>query len=190
VQFESQNYDLISGVPYETPFTDRIDHILKQREVAQRCNEKRKVDPICGKCPTPELEEERSEKEAEQRQREIEYWEGKMSPNERRAKRTLANILTGEVKDPNAASAIQEFPTKYPRRAEIAVVREKEIVKKREDRTRTQTAKVGCRYNNGRMKEVRDWDIISGREMEAGWDESVKMKPSPWEWCNTEWLSP
>jgi hypothetical protein len=49
-----------------------------------------------------------------------------------------------------------------------------------------QTAKVGRRYNNGRMRGVRDWDIISGREMKPGWDEGVKMTSELWEWFSIE----
>jgi hypothetical protein len=40
------------------------------------------------------------------------------------------------------------------------------------------------------MLEVRDWNIVSGDKMVPGWDESVKMKPSLWEWCEIEHLEP
>jgi hypothetical protein len=186
VQFESSNYDLISGVPYQAPFTARVDEIRKRREAAHLWDTQRKVDPVTDRFPSELLESQRIANDKAKRQRKVEYFEGKMSANERRAKKTLANIVTGEVKDESAAAAIQEFPRGNPKRAEIAIVREKEIVRRREDRARVQTAKVGCRYNNGRMKEVRDWDIISGSDMQPGWDESVKMRPGVWDWCSTE----
>jgi hypothetical protein len=186
VQFESSDYDLVSGVPYDKPFQATVDRLLKKRETAARCDARRRINPVSHRMPTEALEAHRVEAEALRRQREVAYFQAKMSENERRAKNTLVNIVTGDLKDAGSARAVREFPTERPMRAELAIDREREIVRGREERLRAQTAKVGCRYNNGRMLGVRDWDIISGREMTPGWDEGVKMKPELWEWCGIE----
>jgi hypothetical protein len=186
VQFESCDYDLVSGVPYESPFKATVDGILKKRETAGRCESQRRINPVSHRMPTDALEAHRTEAEALQRQHQVAYFQAKMSENERRAKNTLVNIITGDLKDEGSAHAVREFPTERPRRAELAIDRERDIVQGRAERVRAQRAKIGCRFNNGRMKGVRDWDIISGRRRVPGWDESVKMKPEMWDWCSTE----
>jgi hypothetical protein len=188
VQLESGDFDIVSGVPYEAPFKATVGHIMRKREAAARCQERKRPDPVSHRIPIAALEERRVQNEAARRQNTIDYFQAKMPSNERRAKNTFVNIVTGELKRPDAAAAVNDFPGSNPRKAEIALEREDDIVRRREEERRVQTARIGCRYNNGRMEEIRDWNIVSGAQTQPGWDESVKMKPSLWEWCEIERL--
>ncbi|OHT16229.1 hypothetical protein TRFO_41970 [Tritrichomonas foetus] len=187
-QMESEDYDIVTGIPHQTPYKATINNLLRQRERSKYVERNREFDPISNTYPSECLELKRATSELQQRQRELDYHFSKMSANEKRANKTLVNIITGEIKDENASKAINEFPTSDIRRCVKSKRLEAEIVERRENEVRARTAKVGCRYNNGRMKELRDWNIINGKEMKVGWDESVKMKPSIWTWCQSERL--
>ncbi|KAK8890308.1 hypothetical protein M9Y10_035081 [Tritrichomonas musculus] len=187
-QMESENYDIISGVPHQSPYKDTIQNILKQREYAKRMETKRDFDPISNTFPSESLENQRTTSELQTRKREVDYYTNKLFPNERRAKNTLVNIITGEVKNEEAAKAINEFPTSDTRRCVTALRLEKEIVERREKAQRSKSSQAACRFNNGRMKEIRNWNIISGESSKVGWNENVKMKPSIWTWCQAERL--
>lgn len=187
-QMESEDYDIISGVPHKSPYKATIQGILKQREYSKRMETKRDFDPISNTFPSEKLEEQRTTSELQTRQRELDYYSSKLSKNERRAKNTLVNIITGEVKCEEAAKAINEFPTSDTRRCVTALKLEKEIVERREKAQRSKSSMAACRFNNGRMKEIRNWNIISGEQAKVGWNENVKMKPSIWTWCQAERL--
>jgi hypothetical protein len=188
LQDSDARYDLISGAPSQTPFQSRIDQILRDREHAFLIDSRRKPDPLANRFPTAELDEAAGADEKARKQREFEYWQSKLSANERRAKNTFVNLITGELKDANAAKSITEFCGRSTKRSEVALEREKDIVAKRDEHARVAQTRIGYRYNNGRMLELRDWDIVNGRGLQPGWDESVVMKPGAWECCTTEAL--
>lgn len=188
-QLESgKNFDIVTGVAHKSAFKSTVQDMLKNREKAKEISTKRKFDPIANMFPTGDLEQSRLQTETLQRTNTVQYYQNKMSSNERRAKNTLVNIITGEVFDKKAADSIQEFSHPNIERAKTAVERERTLVQKREEEWEFQHSRVGNRYNNGRMKEVRNWNIINGDKKTPGWDSSVKMKPSVWEWCNMERL--
>jgi hypothetical protein len=189
VQLESGDCDIVSGVPHKRPFTAAVEHIQGNRAYASKCSQHRKIDPVSNQFPSAALEAKHLADAQQERRNQVEHFQAKMSENERRAKNTGVNIITGEVKDPKAAKAIREFATN-PRRAEIARQREVDIVARREEAARIRTARTGCRFNTGRMNELKDWSIISGDAWRVGWDESVKMRPTVWEWCDAERCDP
>jgi hypothetical protein len=119
----------------------------------------------------------------------VAHFQNKMPRNERRTRNWDINIITGELKDEQAASVVREF-TGSTHKAELAHQQEVELVLRREEAARIKTARIGCRYNNGRMAELKDYSIISGDPMKVGWDASVKMGPSVWEWCKLEQCAP
>ena len=188
-QRESGNFDIVTGVPHESPFKATVQQILQRREVATRSETMRAWNPVTNAYPTEVLETRRLAEETARRAREFEYTQSKLPANERRAQNTLVNIVTGELKDERAATAIREFPPySATGRAELGLTREIAMVEAREAAERSRTARIGCRYNNGRMKELRDWNIVNGAPQRVGWDASVKMKPSVWQWLQTEKL--
>lgn len=186
---ESGDFNIVTGVPHEAPFKSTVQQLLRRREVATRCETMRAWNPVTNAYPTEVLETRRLNEETARRAREFEYTQSRLPANERRAQNTLVNIVTGEAKDERAASAIREFPPySATGRAELGLTRERAIVDAREAVERTRTARVGCRFNNGRMKEIRDWNIVNGAPSRVGWDSSVKMKPSVWQWLQAEKL--
>jgi hypothetical protein len=156
--------------------------------MATRIVANRKAEPIGNSFPTAALNVQAAEEAVAQRKREFERWQGKLPPNEQRVANSLVNIITGELKDPKAASSVAEFCGRSTWRAEVAGNREKAIIADREERARVAQARVGCRFNNGRMLELRDWNVINGYSVQPEWDETVKMMPTAWEWCSTEAL--
>lgn len=185
-QTERREFDVVSGVPHQSAFKSGVQQILKQREIAAQSETTRAFNPVSNTYPTEALESRRINDEAVRTQKEFEYRQSKLSANERRAKNSLVNIVTGEVKE-DLTSAFQQFRGD-PRRAARAYAREREMLAEREETVRAKTAMVGCRYNNGRMKEIRNWNIINGESTKVTMDESVKMKPSVWQWLQTERL--
>lgn len=188
-QRESGDFDIVTGVPHEAPFKATIQQILRRREAATRSETTRAWNPVTNAYPTAVLETRRLSEESTRRARQFEYTQSKLPANERRAQNTLVNIITGEARDERAATAIREFPPySATGRAELGRTREIAMVDAREEAERTRTARIGCRYNNGRMKELRDWNIVNGAPSRVGWDASVKMKPSVWQWLQAERL--
>ena len=187
-QMESEDYNIITCVPHESHYKSTIQTILKQRKFAENIDLNREFDPISNTFPSEILEIKRAASELQMRKNELDYHNSKLPKNERRAQNTLVNIITGEEKEKGAGKAINEFPDSQIGKFIKGIQQEKDIVENREKLERIRTARIGCRYNNGRFKGLRNWNIINGQNMSVGWDESVKMKPSIWTWCQSERL--
>ena len=185
---ESGDYDIVSGMAHKSPYKTKIDQILKQREYAKTIEKQREYDPISNTFPSDCLEKERTLSDIQTRQNIIDHHLSKMPPNERRAQTSALNIITGECRERNVMNVVNDFPNSDERRCRTALKREREIVENRENAERCRTAKCANRFNNGRMKEIRNWNIINGTPTKVGWNENIKMKPSIWTWCQAEKL--
>jgi hypothetical protein len=185
---ESGDFDIVSGVPKKSSYAVTVKERQERNTASAKFAGTRKLGPVEDFMPTPELEARRIEAEARERKKMVDYRESKMPENERRARRGAVDVITGEVRDPKFAGIVDDFHGSNPYRAELAMDREAEIVQHRGMEARAKTSHAACRYNNGRMKEIRDWNIISGKRAEVGWDDSVRFKPSTWEWLKKEEL--
>lgn len=187
-QHSNRDFDIISGQAKCSQFKSTINEILRQKESSQKILQTRSFDPISNTFPTDGLEMQRSEQETIDRAKYRESYLSRMPSNERRAKESMINIITGETKDEDLSrSLIHEFASTNINRNRKAMKLEEEIVQNREITATSKNKHVSCRYNtNGRLNELRDFDIITGQSKSSNLDFSVRMKPSIWEWCQEE----
>jgi hypothetical protein len=151
---------------------------------------RRSLDPVSHTFQTDALEAGRAADEARTRAAEFARFVARMPENERRAHCSGLNVVTGECGDVELAQrAIEEFPRGNLARAVRARNCLAEIVQGRERDAQIEVARVPCRYNNGREREIRDWNIVDGRAVEGGLDAAVRDLPQVWEWCTAERLS-
>lgn len=185
---KTRDFDLISGKPFASGFKSTVKTLLDQKEQSKQFRVSRSFDTITNTFPTQELEATRAQNEELERLALITSHLDKMPPNERRSNGNSVNIITGEFTDPDALSSIKEFPNPSAHRAKLAIEQENLLVTKREEERQKEVDRIGCRFNNGRSRELRDWNIVNGTPMHSCMAESVKMKPSVWDWCKKESL--
>ena len=187
--YQNDDYDSITGVSKVSPFKNTVQQILKQREYSQKVMATRTFDPVSNTFPSASLEETRLHDDEMKLLKQHEYTLSKLPPNERRAHESTVNIITGETKDEAVANQfIADFKSSCLRN-QRSIQMEKDIQDRREKEEERRTAKIGCRYNTpGRLRELRDWDLITGQSKVSGMDASVKPRPSVWQWCQQEAL--
>jgi hypothetical protein len=151
---------------------------------------RRSLDIVTNTFHTDLLEASRAGDEACARSAAFERHLAIMPENEQRAQRSSLNVVTGECVDEALAERmIDEFPRSNVARGIIGLNRMAEIVRKRESESERNLGRVPCRYNNGRERELRDWNIVNAEESEARLAPAVRRRPTPWECCCTERLS-
>jgi hypothetical protein len=183
-----RDYDLISGKPFDNGFKATVKQVLDKRETARNHSMTRSIDPISLTFPTAELERTRGPEETKRRDAVVSFRLSRMPPNERRASMNAMNVITGELRDPEAVSLVNEFPNSQIERGIRAVKAETRIVGDQQgERDRNET-RVRNRFNTGRARTWREWNIVTGEEMPSGLSESVMHKPSVWQWCEQEKL--
>ncbi|EAX93657.1 hypothetical protein TVAG_091920 [Trichomonas vaginalis G3] len=187
--YENTEFDSVTGVAKTNAFKNSITQILKQRERSEKIMATRSIDPISNTFPTANLEATRAKSELDARTRTHEFKLSRVPPNERRAMENTVNIVTGETTDEKVANEfVKDFSSSCERNKK-SIAREKEIVEQREKIAARETERIGCRYNlEGRQKDLRDYNLITGQDVQVCMDKSVKMKPSVWQWCQTEAL--
>lgn len=187
--YENKEFDSVTGVPKANAFKNSITQILKQRERSEKIMATRTIDPVSNTFPTANLEATRAKSELDARTKLHEFKLSKVPPNERRAMENTVNIVTGETSDEAVANEFVKDFTSSCERNKKSIAREKEIVAEREKVAQRETDRIGCRYNlEGRQKDMRNYNLITGEDVKVCMDKSVKMKPSVWQWCQTEAL--
>lgn len=171
-----KDFDIISGELLDSPYKRRVQALCKEKQLSATFHDEGVPSDFFKEGDNQELEARKTMRLS------------RMSSNERRAATGTVNIITGDVQDEAAAQSIQEFSHPNYQRATLAVTREQTMVRNREEIAQRQLARVGCRYNNGRTRELRDFDIVKGTPVHPGWDQSVRMMPSTWEQCQMESL--
>jgi hypothetical protein len=112
-----------------------------------------------------------------------------MPEHEQRARSGSLNIVSWECQNEELVRrSISEFPSSHIGQAQKAARQESEIVEGKERQRSRDVQRVWCRFNAGRERELRDWNIVTGSHVDAHMDEAVKHRPSVWEWCATEAL--
>ena len=185
---KTRDFDMITGVPYENGFKSTVKRLLDQREKSATFKMHRNFDPISNTFPTEELESTRLQNEALAHQATFTAHLEKLPKTLQRSQNGTLNIITGECTDDNSLSAINEFPNSSIARGQNKLTRESEIVNTRQIQRNKEIERIGCRYNNGRERMLRDFNIINGAEESHSLDVSVKHKPSVWQWCQSERL--
>ncbi|OHT10644.1 hypothetical protein TRFO_04144 [Tritrichomonas foetus] len=185
---KNRDFDLITGVPFENGFKNTVKQLLDQKEKSNSFRMSRNFDPISNTFPTAELETTRLNKEALEFQANVTKHLEKMPPTIQRANNGTLNIITGECTDEHSLTAINEFPNSDINRGVHRWARESQIVETREIQHHKEEERIGCRYNNGRERMLRDFNIINGNAEQHSLDVSVKHKPSVWQWCQAERL--
>ncbi|KAK8889322.1 hypothetical protein M9Y10_034068 [Tritrichomonas musculus] len=185
---KTRDFDMITGVPYENGFKSTVKRLLDQKEKSNTFRMNRSFDPISNTFPTDELETTRLRDEALAHQATVTAHLEKMPKTLQRSQNGTLNIITGECTDDNSLSAINEFPNSSIARGQNRWARETEIINTRQIQKNKEIERVGCRYNNGRERMLRDFNIISNAEESHTMDVSVKHKPSVWQWCQSERL--
>lgn len=184
-----RDFNLLTGAPLESPFKATVKQVIEQRAQARNASMRRKDDPISNTFPTSELEAMRTAQEAKQREAVVTHHLQMMPETERRAHSRVFDIISGETRDEATAKKMtNDFPNSTIGRGLAKLAREQKIVEGRErDRIRDED-RVACRYNNGRVNELRNYDIVTERPTFPTLDKSVRNKPSIWQWCQTEKL--
>lgn len=185
---KTRDFDMITGVPFENGFKSTVKRLLDQKEKSNSFKLRRSFDPISNTFPTEELETTRLQNEALAHQATVTAHLEKMPKTLQRSQNGTLNIITGECTDVNSLSAINEFPNTSIARGQNKLARESEIVNTRQIQRNKEIERIGCRYNNGRERMLRDFNIISNAEESHCLDVSVKHKPSVWQWCQSERL--
>jgi hypothetical protein len=175
----------VTGLPKDSAFSYTVKKLQERKQASAQFAENRESNPVKrGGIRAEKIG--RFEDEDLLRQQRVAYRESRMPPNERRARKGAIDIVTGDVKDSSFADIVDEFPRSNPSRAVLALEREAEIIERRLEHDRAQTSHAACRCNNGRVKEIRDFNIINGRSEEVVMSNNVKFKPSQWEWLQRE----
>jgi hypothetical protein len=184
-----RDYDAVTGVPFEDSFKSSVQRILEKREQGRSLSLNRKIDLVSNTFPTAELEATRLPNEAAARRQKLDHFLSKMPANEQRARMGALNVVTGQCDDEDTATRYtDDFPQSQIARSTKAIQQEAKILDGREQERSRNIARVACRHNNGRDRELRDWNIVNGVHVDSCMDESVKYKPSVWAWCETEML--
>lgn len=186
--FLNEDYNNLTGLPKDSPFKYTVNRILQQREKSQKAMQARQFDPISNTFPTSELEEQRIAIESRERSRLTQRALSKMPPNEKRVHENIVNIITGETTDENAARKfIRDFPSMDVRRNAKSQSPESVIIQKREEELQRRLDMNRYKYNTpGRLRETREYNIISGKDWDRKMDLGIKLRPSAWEWCKME----
>ena len=187
--YQNDEYDSITGVAKVSPFKNSVQQILKQREYSQKVMATRTFDPVSNTFPSASLEETRIHDDEMKILKQHEFKVSKLPPNERRAHENIVNIITGETKDEDVANQFVSDFTSSCLRNQRSIQMEKNIQERREREEERRTAMIANKFNTpGRLRELRDWDLISGQSKVSGMDSSVKPRPSVWQWCQQEAL--
>jgi hypothetical protein len=179
---------MITGVPFEKPFRASLDEIRTKREKSQQFHHSRTISPVSHQFPTRDLDEADAGERERARATLVDFHLSKMPANERRARTGALNIIDGRCTDETVANAVNDFPNSQIGRSIKALDRQARIVDDREQVRTKELSRVSCRYNNGRVRELRDWNIINGGQWNETLGDDVQNRPSVWEWCSTERL--
>lgn len=183
---KTRDFDMITGVPYENGFKSTIKRLLEQKEKSNTFRLNRSFDPVSNTFPTAELESTRLQGEALAHQNNVTYHLNRMPETIQRAENGTLNIITGECSNDESLKAINEFRNSSLARGQQRWARESQIVNSREIQRNKEIERIGCRFNNGRSRMLRDYNIINSNPEQHQLDASVRNKPSVWQWCQTE----
>jgi hypothetical protein len=183
-----RDFDMITGVPFESPFKATLAKVYAKREQSQQFSQTKRMSPVSHHLPTEALDEAEVREQAQARQNFVDFHLSRIPPNERRSRTGEFNIIDGRCTKEPDTSVVNDFPLSRVERSIKALDRQTRIVEEREQARAKELARIPLRYNNGKARDLRDWNIINGAEWNESLAEQVRNKPSVWQWCSTERL--